>query len=423
MLKYLTKISANPPTALWIIIIALFTTLGSEIKLTPFNDEQFRFGLGSIIFFLLILIRPAPIILTGFFTSVVILLFRSVISTIFLNETIITAFHKHIPAAIFYLLFACCLSLFNIKRFKTNPLLLGGLVGISELLSNTVEHVVRISILAHDHFYLTDFLLLLTVAFLRSFFVVGLYSSIIITEQKKQVQKLLNISSELYVETLYLQKSMNHIEQITKDSFTLYRTLMDKQYTQEGLQALHIAQEIHEVKKDSQRIYAGIAKIVGEHNSTNYTLSQLLHFVVEGNSKYSQLLNKNIQFQTNLSTDLLTNKHIALLAIINNLTANAVEAISKTGEIAITIDIHDNNTIISVQDNGSGITPNIQPMIFEPGFTSKYNDEGVAATGIGLSHVSEIVTQLKGSIHVQSEIGQTIFQITLPTKNIELGED
>lgn len=423
MLKHLMKISDNPPTSLWIVMIALFTTIGSEIKLTPFSDEQFRFGLGSIIFFLLLLVRPAPIILTGFITSIFILLFRSLISTTAMNETIMTAFHTHIPATCFYLLFACCLSLFNIGNFKTNPLLLGGLVGISELISNIAEHTIRIWLTHLNYFYFTDFLLLLTVAFLRSFFVVGLYSSIIVAEQKKQVQKLLNIGSELYVETLYLQKSMNHIEQITKSSFALYRSLMDKQDIQTGLQALNIAQEIHEVKKDSQRIYAGVAKIVGEHNTANYTLSQLLHFIVEANTKYSQMLQKHITFQTNLSTDLLTNKHIALLALINNLTANAVEAISNVGEIMITVDIHDNNTIISVQDNGIGIAPSIQPVIFEPGFTSKYNDKGVAATGIGLSHVAEIVSQLNGSICVQSKTGQTIFQITIPTKNIQIGED
>ena len=40
------------------LVIALLTAIASEIKVIPFNGEDFRFGLGSITFFLLILIRP-----------------------------------------------------------------------------------------------------------------------------------------------------------------------------------------------------------------------------------------------------------------------------------------------------------------------------------------------------------------------------
>lgn len=35
----------------WIILIAVFTAISSEIKLSPFSGENFRFGMGSIVFF------------------------------------------------------------------------------------------------------------------------------------------------------------------------------------------------------------------------------------------------------------------------------------------------------------------------------------------------------------------------------------
>ena len=48
------------------VVIALLTAIASEIKVIPFNGENFRFGLGNITFFLLILIRPSiPLIRTG----------------------------------------------------------------------------------------------------------------------------------------------------------------------------------------------------------------------------------------------------------------------------------------------------------------------------------------------------------------------
>ena len=51
-----------------------------------------------------------------------------------------------------------------------------------------------------------------------------------------------------------------------------------------------------------------------------------------------------------------------------------------------------NYTYFSIKDSGKGIPEEDISIIFEPGYTTKYNDKGVAATGIGLSHVKEIIT-------------------------------
>lgn len=233
---------------------------------------------------------------------------------------------------------------------------------------------------------------------------------------------MLNIGSDLYVETLYLKKSMNHIETITASGYELYRQLKVLGYRAESLQALHIAQEIHEVKKDSQRIYAGISKIVGERSFGPFVLSELLHYIEEGNRKYAELLGKDIQFNTCIDFDFQTKEHIALLALLNNLSANAVEAIEEQGIISIAIGRQEDNTVITVCDNGQGISQADISVIFEPGYTTKFNIDGVAATGIGLSHVAELVEKLKGSITVDSDDQYTTFKIIIPTQTIQTGE-
>ena len=121
-----------------------------------------------------------------------------------------------------------------------------------------------ILLLNHGNLSFQEWALLSGVALFRSYFVVGLYSTITISEQKKQMQEMLGVGSELYAETLYLQKSMNHIEQITASSHDLYRKLKKENLQELSVQALHIAQEIHEVKKDSQRILSGLSKITNE---------------------------------------------------------------------------------------------------------------------------------------------------------------
>jgi len=60
-------------------------------------------------------------------------------------------------------------------------------------------------------------------------------------------------------------------------------------------------------------------------------------------------------------------------------------------------------TVVSVADDGPGMTEEIQARIFEPFFTTKAVDKG---TGLGLSQINAFVAQSKGFVHVQSAPGQ-----------------
>jgi PAS domain S-box-containing protein len=65
-----------------------------------------------------------------------------------------------------------------------------------------------------------------------------------------------------------------------------------------------------------------------------------------------------------------------------------------------------------VSDTGSGIPPAVLERVFDPFFTTKSVGEG---TGLGLSLVHGIVTDLGGAIHVTTKAGEgTTFEIWLP---------
>lgn len=94
-----------------------------------------------------------------------------------------------------------------------------------------------------------------------------------------------------------------------------------------------------------------------------------------------------------------------------NLIDNAIDAMSGKGELRVRTYRDDGCVVVEIGDNGPGISPEIRSHIFEPFFTTKAVGEG---TGLGLDTVQRIVRKHKGSIQVNSQPGDTRFQVSLP---------
>jgi signal transduction histidine kinase len=68
--------------------------------------------------------------------------------------------------------------------------------------------------------------------------------------------------------------------------------------------------------------------------------------------------------------------------------------------------------MVSVRDNGPGISPEILPKVFQPYFSTKGARQG---TGLGLNIVQRLVKEARGALHVHTEVGQgTSFAVYLP---------
>ena len=68
--------------------------------------------------------------------------------------------------------------------------------------------------------------------------------------------------------------------------------------------------------------------------------------------------------------------------------------------------------LMRIRDTGTGMTPQVRAHVFEPFFTTKPPGQG---TGLGLSAVYGIVTQLDGIISIASEVGRgTTVDVHLP---------
>lgn len=99
--------------------------------------------------------------------------------------------------------------------------------------------------------------------------------------------------------------------------------------------------------------------------------------------------------------------------VIVNLVINSLDAAKDHGDSIWIKTANQNGAIcITVKDNGSGMTPDVVEKIFEPFFTTKEVGRG---TGLGLSVSHGIITSMKGTITVDSEINQgTTFTIRIP---------
>ena len=122
---------------------------------------------------------------------------------------------------------------------------------------------------------------------------------------------------------------------------------------------------------------------------------------------------EKIYLHSNMDTIMIDIDKIYLSRIITNLVSNARQAADDSRENIINLDVEkrQKRIIISVEDNGIGISDELHTRIFEPNFTSKSS-----GMGLGLTMVRKMVEDYKGEISVKSELGKgSTFTISLPS--------
>ena len=97
-----------------------------------------------------------------------------------------------------------------------------------------------------------------------------------------------------------------------------------------------------------------------------------------------------------------------------NLIDNAIDAVNGAGKICVGTCQEDNQLVVEIVDNGSGIPPEVQSHMFEPFYTTKPIGSG---TGLGLIISNRIVADRHGGeIEFESKPGETRFKVRLPVQ-------
>ncbi|WP_431308987.1 sensor histidine kinase [Halalkalibacter lacteus] len=416
----------------------LFVPLAGEINFYPIN-ATFRVSLGPPVIFLFLLFLKNRTIIPGLLTALAVVAYRIFLDWMMLsNFNWFDSFEAHYPTFFFYFTYTCLFYLARVNRYHHRPLLIGFFGIVIEIISDLFEIFVQ-----YLAFGVTissgAWTEMLIISLSHSFMVLGVFSMMKLYETqlkeqeiKKQNEHMVMLISNLYEESIHLKKTLQNSETITRKAFNLYRELNQDspidsiKLKKTRQQLLEISGEVHEMKKDNQRIFAGLSKLIYNEGFVDYVnIDELIKIIVRANENYARLLEKDIRLTYTIQ-DVRQQFHVfTVLSILNNIVANAVEAIHYEGAINIDVRAKQHTIEFLIEDNGPGILEKHKELIFKPGFTSKFDAVGNPSTGIGLAFIKDMVTKLNGQVTFESNLKhkRTVFTIRLPIENLIKKED
>ncbi len=185
-------------------------------------------------------------------------------------------------------------------------------------------------------------------------------------------------------------------------------------------------------KKDGDPDYEELKVIVAEATRITKSIRSILNFAkplvpMLENINLNELLedavsgfkflkgNKNIELIIKLDKKIPPIKVDKELMkdVFLNIIGNAIQAIpvNEKGHVRVKTYLNENNIVVEISDNGSGIPPKDLLNIFKPFYTTKGYGKG---TGLGLAFAERVIKEHHGSIKVKSEKNlQTTFIISL----------
>ena len=179
--------------------------------------------------------------------------------------------------------------------------------------------------------------------------------------------------------------------------------------------SVEVASLVHEIESSTSRI-SDLVGAIKEYTHMDQAPVQNVD-VVKSLETTLTILNHKLKKGVTVKRDyhnvpLLVNSFGSELnQIWTNIIDNAIDAMHGQGELRVRTYLDGDCVVVEIGDNGPGIPEEVEPHIFEPFFTTKGVGEG---TGLGLDTVQRIVKKHRGNIQVDSEPGNTRFQIWLP---------
>ncbi len=420
-----------------VIMVGVAVALLGEFRIHPF-ESPFRFSLGPpTLAFSLLYFTHLPHLGSSIVTAGAIFAWRSYLTLAFdwgtrgviipEGAVFTTLLKLHGPASVYYIALGLWFYLLRVRKHVHRPVLLVATLALADAGGNVIEVFLR----GRELLTPSVFSWIFTIGVLRASMLLGLYhvlkrreAELYLQEQRKKYKELLMFLIDLNTESFYLKKSSKEIEKVMKRSYGLYEELLEALPEKAAL-ALDIAKDVHEIKKDYQRIITGLDRIMKRKDlEPEMRFSDIVALVESSNELYARHLGKKIRFVTRLHQDFSTPHYRNWVSILNNLVTNAVEASGPRGRIEISARLAEDNIIVEVLDEGKGIPREDWEVVFSPGYSTKADHKsGKIATGIGLTHVRSLAEEFGGRVQiVESSSPGACFQIVAPSRTTKPAE-
>ena len=150
----------------------------------------------------------------------------------------------------------------------------------------------------------------------------------------------------------------------------------------------------------------------------NVNISDIICFVIFQFSNLAKSKNIKIEYEKK-NINLYCDKDKITQALVNILS-NAIRYSNEGSTIFIEEKLKDNKVIISIEDQGIGISEEDLKYVFERFYRAdKSRTRATGGTGIGLTIVKSIVSSHGGEVKLESKLGEgSKFTIILPTEDI-----
>lgn len=408
--------------------IAIIDSIATQLYLELFLGG-FRVSLSVILLPIFLYYNPKvnPIV-QAFYIMTIGLVMRSLFG-LSLYGSLLDAFMMEYPTFIFDLSYGIIYYYFYTKSENANLSRWFTVILLNDFASNVLELLFRTKINSLGVF--GDIPILLVIACVRAVSAITIvlifkyYTSLLKRDEHDlRYKHLVMLTANLNSETYLMKRNMRHIESVMNEAYSLYETTQSENDDISN-QALEIAKEVHEIKKNYIQVIDGLESVTG--NAQEFEVMKLkdLYNILEHHGKLTAEHYKNVVLSVRCKSNFYVREHYLVMTILRNLLNNAMEAVSENSFGIVELDefIHDEYCVMIVKDNGSGIRERNLDHIFEPGFSTKFNAiTGDISRGVGLTLVWDIVTdKFKGTIEVESKVGLgTSFVIKIPRNQIEV---
>jgi len=417
------------------LIAAALVAVASQIGISVLNAD-FRISAGIIIFALL-MNRDQPLkpVRLGIISGLSVYLLRLLIHALAYGS-VNGVWISYQFEILFYLFYGIIYQL--LSRWLDNGQLnrLAIVLFFSDLVANMIEIFSRILVTSspyENEITLTLFFVALARTAMIWIVLNGLrYYKILLLKEEHEVRyaRLVWLTAQLKSEMYWMEKNMEEIEKVMTSAYTLFENIkFEKHQEVWGEQAVSIARDVHEIKKEYALAVMGIKELTADAVVVGgMQFKDICKILFDSMEREIRAVECKIELDFETGENFYTVKHYFLMSILRNLMMNSIDAIETTkkeGKIKMVHNTDRDQHYFVVSDTGPGIAPEDLAHIFTPGFSTKINyATGHINRGLGLSVVHNIVEkELHGNIEAASVKGEgTTFRITIPKADLEANQ-